>query len=257
MKLGMCGFTIGAAAYFKQFPVVEIQQTFYDPPPLETLAKWRRQAPGGFEFTMKAWQVITHLGANPTYRRLRRPMTDAQRAEAGGFRTNETTLAAWETTLAAREVLGATAILFQCPASFRPTDDNVWAMHRFLGGIARPQGVRLLWEPRGAWPDELVTALCRELNLVHAVDPFVRPSVTPEVLYWRLHGNKSHYARYSDEELRQLISWLPSDPSIECYVLFNNIPRVKDVQRFRELLACSHSGKNDLRPTVPVRDRDQ
>ena len=32
MKLGMCGFTIGAAAYFKQFPVVEVQQTFYDPP---------------------------------------------------------------------------------------------------------------------------------------------------------------------------------------------------------------------------------
>ena len=74
MKLGMCGFTIGAAAYFKQFPVVEVQQTFYDPPPIGTLEKWRRQAPAGFEFTMKAWQVITHLGESPTYRRLRRPM---------------------------------------------------------------------------------------------------------------------------------------------------------------------------------------
>jgi uncharacterized protein YecE (DUF72 family) len=31
MKLGMCGYTIGAAAYVKQLPVVEIQQTFYDP----------------------------------------------------------------------------------------------------------------------------------------------------------------------------------------------------------------------------------
>ena len=28
LKLGMCGYTIGAAAYFKQFRVVEIQQTF-------------------------------------------------------------------------------------------------------------------------------------------------------------------------------------------------------------------------------------
>lgn len=239
MKLGMCGFTIGAAAYFRQFPVVEVQQTFYDPPPLETLAKWRRQAPAGFEFTMKAWQVITHLGASPTYRRLRRAMTEEQRAQAGGFRTNDTTLDAWQTTLTAREALGATAILFQCPASFRPTDENVEAMRHFLGGIARPTGVRLLWEPRGKWPNELVTALCRELELVHAVDPFVRPSVTPELLYWRLHGNKSHYARYSDEELRQLIAWLPTDASVECYVLFNNIPRTKDVQRFRELLAES------------------
>lgn len=236
MKLGMCGFTMSAAAYFKQFPVVEVQQTFYDPPPLETLAKWRRQAPNGFEFTMKAWQVITHLGDSPTYRRLRRPMTPAQRAEAGAFRVNETTLAAWETTLAARDTLGATAILLQCPASFRPTPENIGAIRDFLKHIERPRDVRLLWEPRGKWPDDIVSTLCRELNLVHAVNPFVRPSLTPEFLYWRLHGNKSHYARYSDDELRELIGWLPSDSRVECYVLFNNIPRVKDVQRFRELL---------------------
>jgi len=237
MKLGLCGFTIGAAAYFKQFPVVEVQQTFYDPPPLETLAKWRRQEPPGFEFTMKAWQVITHLGESPTYRRLRRPLTAEQRAEAGAFRVNDTTLGAWRLTLAARETLGASAILLQCPASFRPTTENVTAMCDFLRRIERPSGLRLLWEPRGKWPDDIVTTLCRELDLAHAVDPFVRPSVTPELLYWRLHGNKSPYARYSDDELRQLIAWLPRDPRNECYVLFNNIPRVKDVQRFRELLA--------------------
>ncbi|HJT16927.1 MAG TPA: hypothetical protein VJ853_06050 [Thermoanaerobaculia bacterium] len=32
IKVGLCGFTIGASAYFKTFPVVEVQQTFYDPP---------------------------------------------------------------------------------------------------------------------------------------------------------------------------------------------------------------------------------
>src|SRR6185503_19103411 len=149
----------------KQFPVVEVQQTFYDPPPIGTLEKWRRQAPAGFEFTMKAWQVITHLG--------------------------------------------------ESPASFRPTADNVAAMRRFLTAIDRPASVRLLWEPRGAWPNETVAGLCRELDLVHAVDPFVRPSVTPQLLYWRLHGNKSHYARYTDDELRQIIDWLAADPAID------------------------------------------
>lgn len=239
MKLGMCGFTIGATAYYKQFPVVEVQQTFYDPPPLATLEKWRRQAPTDFEFTMKAWQVITHLGGSPTYRRLKRPMTERQRGDAGGFRTNETTLAAWTLTLEARATLGATAILFQCPASFRATDAHVAAMREFLTTIERPDGVRLLWEPRGPWPDDTVATLCRDLDLVHAVDPFVRPSLTPELLYWRLHGNKSSYARYTDDELRQLIAWLPSNPRVEAYVLFNNIPRVKDVHRFRELLAAA------------------
>ena len=32
IKLGMCGFTIGAKAYYRKFSVVEVQQTFYDPP---------------------------------------------------------------------------------------------------------------------------------------------------------------------------------------------------------------------------------
>jgi uncharacterized protein YecE (DUF72 family) len=237
MKLGMCGFTIGAAAYMKQFQVVEVQQTFYDPPALATLEKWRRQAPVGFEFTMKAWQVITHLGTSRTYRRLRRPFGDRERGEAGGFRVNDTTLAAWRTTLDAARALHATAILFQCPASFRATEENLAAMRRFVGAIERPRGVRLLWEPRGPWPDELVLSLCDDLGILHAVDPFVRPSLTPELLYWRLHGNGSHYARYTDEDLLRLTDWLPAAGSTEAYVLFNNIPRIHDVRRFRELLA--------------------
>lgn len=237
LKLGMCGFTIGAAAYYKQFPVVEVQQTFYDPPPLATMQKWRTQAPADFEFTMKAWQVITHLGTSSTYRRMKRVFGDRERSDAGGFRVNTTTLAAWETTLEAQRTLRATAILFQCPASFKAIDDNFAAMREFFATITRPRGVRMLWEPRGPWSDEIVLMLCRELDLVHAVDPFIRPSLTPELVYWRLHGNKSAYASYTDAELQRLAAWLPTDPSPDAYVMFNNIPRTKDIARFEALLA--------------------
>src|SRR5215212_4405134 len=114
VKLGMFGFTIAAATYYRQFPVVEVQQTFYDPPPDSTLERWRAQAPPEFEFTMKAWQVITHLGTSRTYRRLKSPFTDTQRAEAGAFRVNATTLRAWDVTLRCAKLLRATMILFQC-----------------------------------------------------------------------------------------------------------------------------------------------
>jgi uncharacterized protein YecE (DUF72 family) len=231
----MCGFTINAASYYRQFPVVEVQQTFYDPPPPATLERWRAEAPPAFEFTMKAWQVITHLGTSRTYRRLRSPFPEHARAEAGGFRLNDTTYAAWLTTLQCAEILRATAILFQCPASFKPTDANIHAMRVFLGTIGRPEGVRFLWEPRGAWPDDIVLELCRDLDLIHAVDPFVRPSLTPQLIYWRLHGNRSHYANYTDDELRQIDAWLPDDADTDAYVMFNNVPRVKDVKRYREL----------------------
>jgi len=237
-KVGLCGYTMGAAAYFKRFRVVEVQQTFYDPPQLSTIEKWRAQAPHDFEFTMKAWQVITHLGTSSTYRRLKRPFSERERSEAGGFRVNETTLAAWQTTLEASRALRATAILFQCPASFKATDENTTAMRRFFATIDRPDGVRFLWEPRGPWPDVVVRSLCVDLGLVHAVDPFILPSLTPELTYWRLHGNGSAYASYTDEELEQLVAWLPNARG-ESYVMFNNIPRVKDVARFRERLTLS------------------
>ena len=227
VKIGLCGFTIGAAAYYERFGVVEVQQTFYDPPAPLTLERWRAQAPPEFEFTMKAWQVITHRGTSRTYRRCKSPV---DLAEAGAFRVNDTTMRAWDTTVRCARLLRATAILFQCPASFRAEPENIENMRAFFARIERPRGVRFLWEPRGDWPDATVRELCGDLQLVHAVDPFVRPSLTPELLYWRLHGLKSHYASYTDEELAQLCGWLRGD----AYVMFNNIPRVGDAKRFAD-----------------------
>ncbi len=113
MKLGMCGFTIGAAAYVKQFEVVEVQQTFYDPPPPATLERWRARAPASFEFTMKAWQVITHFGTSRTYRRLRRPFDERAKAEAGGYSVNDKVLGDWQTKQEAARNLRSTANIIQ------------------------------------------------------------------------------------------------------------------------------------------------
>ena len=237
VKVGLCGFTIGADTYAKTFPVVEVQQTFYDPPTDARLQIWRDRAPADFEFTMKAWQVITHFGTSRTYRRLKSPFSDQQRAEAGGFRVTPTVLGAWQRTREAAAILRATAILFQCPASFRPTPENAAAMREFFATVERPAHVQLMWEPRGAWPDELVLGLCTDLGLVHVPDPFLRPALTSSPTYWRLHGNKSHYASYTDDELRQLVEWLPE--SGEVYVMFNNIPRVGDSRRFLELIGAA------------------
>src|SRR5437868_644277 len=86
VKVGTCGFRRETRpGYSKMFPVVEIQHTFYDPPGIKTLEKWRRELPDDFECTLKAWQMITHEASSPTYKRLKRPMTDKQCDEAGFF----------------------------------------------------------------------------------------------------------------------------------------------------------------------------
>lgn len=232
IKIGLCGFTIGAAAYFETFPVVEVQQTFYDPPAPLTLERWRHQAPPDFEFTIKAWQVITHRGSSRTYRRLKSPFSEKDRELAGAFRVNDTTLRAWDATLRCARLLRATMVLFQCPSSFRPEPENIENMHAFFTRIERPQGVRFLWEPRGEWPDATVLTICRDLGLLHAVDPFIRQSLTPELAYWRLHGNGSHYASYTEDELQKLKGWLQP----QTYAMFNNIPRVGDSKRFAAMI---------------------
>lgn len=234
IRIGLCGFTMSAAQYFRTFPVVEVQQTFYQPPAPQTLAKWRHEAPSAFEFTMKAWQLITHPSTSRTYRRLRMPMTAKERAECGAFRWTAIVQRGWETTRDCAHLLRATAILFQCPASFKPAEENIGNMRTFFGRIERPKGVRFLWEPRGEWPDDIVSRLCADFDLIHTVDPFVRPSLTPSRLYWRLHGIGGSRHVYSDAELQQLVEWLPR--AADAYVMFNNMPRIGDAKRFEQLL---------------------
>ena len=241
VRIGLCGFTLAFEDYIREYRLVEVQQTFYEPPQDGTMRRWRALAPSDFEFTIKAWQLVTHDASSPTYRRLRSPLTDIDRAEAGGFRTSPIVLRAWGRTLDCAAILRASAILLQCPASFRPTDDNVDRLRTFFGTVQRPSGVRMLWEPRGPWPDKTVATLCRDLDLVHVVDPFVSTTVTPEQTYLRLHGITGARHVYTDAELDRLADMLPTALDQPAYVLFNNIPRVEDARRFRAILAARRS----------------
>ena len=216
---------------------VEVQQTFYEPPKEATLRRWRDQAPSRFEFTLKAWQLVTHEASSPTYRRMKRPLDDP--GGVGAFRLSTTTRMAWDRTLACAGILRATAVLLQCPRSFRPTDANVDRMRAFLTTVERPEGVRILWEPRGPWPADVVGSLCADLDLVHVVDPFVDATVTPEQTYFRLHGITGSRHVYSDDELARLRTMLPDAATAiaPAYVMFNELPRVGDATRFMALLS--------------------
>jgi uncharacterized protein YecE (DUF72 family) len=233
VRVGLCGWTVSQATYVRRFSLVEVQHTFYEPPADAMLARWRAQVPPGFEFTIKAWQVVTHESSSPTYRRLRQPLPESARGQVGGFRTTAPVLQGWQRTLECAGILRATAVLLQCPKSFRPTADNVHRMRTFLTQVDRPGG-RLLWEPRGPWPPALLQELCAELRLVHVVDPMQTETVTPEQTYYRLHGTTGMRHVHTDEELRRLRDLVDGRPSP--YVLFNNLPRAGDAERFLALL---------------------
>jgi uncharacterized protein YecE (DUF72 family) len=233
LKIGCCGFRLSRAEYFLRFPVVEVQQTFYQPPQLATLQRWREEAPADFEFTLKAWQLITHDGGSPTYRRIKRELTEEERETCGSFRPTEIVREAWNVTRACAETLGAKRVLFQCPARFKPTTANVGNLRQFFSTVERGRFV-FMWEPRGEWSRELISELCRELDLVHVVDPLVERTVTPERCYFRLHVRRGGRNHYEDEELTELYSMLPRGTT--SYVLFNNVRMADDATRFQRLV---------------------
>jgi uncharacterized protein YecE (DUF72 family) len=233
VRIGLCGWTISQGSYVRRFPLLEVQQTFYEPPSDAVLARWRAQVPADFEFTIKAWQVVTHESTSPTYRRLKQPLPDSARGQVGSFRTTPAVLAGWQRTLECARILQATAVLLQCPKSFRPTTENVERLRTFISQVQRPVG-RLLWEPRGEWPKGLLVELCAELDLVHVVDPMQTETVTPERTYYRLHGTTGSRHVHTDDELRRLRDLVEGRRSP--YVLFNNLPRTGDAERFRSLL---------------------
>jgi uncharacterized protein YecE (DUF72 family) len=40
IRVGLCGFTMAMEDYALQFPVVEIQHTFYEPPAADVMRRW-------------------------------------------------------------------------------------------------------------------------------------------------------------------------------------------------------------------------
>jgi len=234
IKIGLCGFAIAISRYPQLFPVVEVQQTFYQPPAEAIMRCWRESVGADFEFTIKAWQLITHTAASPTYRRLKRTLSPREGPQAGAFRNSALVDEGWRITASCAALLGASSILFQCPASFLPTDENVANLTSFFTRIDRPSGVRLLWEPRGPWSSEMVASVCVAQGLTHVVDPFANQTVTSGFSYYRLHGITGSRHIYSDEELLHLREMLPTTG--QTYVMFNNIPRADDAQRFGRLL---------------------
>ena len=233
IKIGTCGFRTNKTEYAEMLAAVEVQHTFYQPPQIKTLEKWRAEVPDDFEFTLKAWQLITHEAKSPTYKRLKKQLTETERAEAGSFKPTAIVREAWDVTLACAHALRAKTILFQCPASFRQNQENIDNLKKFFETIERGE-LNFAWEPRGDWNPKIVRDICAEADLWHAVDPFAAATVTPEKCYYRLHGRTGFAYKYEEDELADLAELLPARQT--AYVFFNNRYMLEDAMLFQKLI---------------------
>ena len=243
VKVGCCGFSMSMKRYFQVFRVVEVQKTFYSIPRDSTLERWRAEAGEGFEFTVKAFQAITHPPTSPTWRRSGLKVERDRVERYGMLRPTEENFEAWDRTLRAARILDAKIVVVQTPPRFGYSEEHVRRLYDFFGSVER-KGINVVWEPRGTWgehPEEL-SRIMRELDLIHGVDLLRREPLSDHpILYSRLHGlgprevnYRYKYTRRDLDALRDRLVRL-SERYREAYVMFNNVYMGEDALEFKRV----------------------
>jgi uncharacterized protein YecE (DUF72 family) len=223
------------AYYASEFPVVELNFSYYAQPSPAILERMLERTPGGFLFAIKAHQSLTH------------DIGDGLKEELRRYRQGIEPLAA-----AGR----LASILFQFPYSFHYTPENREHLSRLCDAFADlPKAV----EFRSAeWQRDSVYSGLQQAGaaLVNVDEPALprlpraTEVVTSELAYLRFHGrnranwwkgsNVSRYDYlYSPEELAE---WLPMiqrmlAKSRLLMVVFNNHSMGQAVRNARELRA--------------------
>ncbi len=254
LHIGCCGFPTARKKYFEEFDTIEVQLTFYTIPQTKTVQRWREEAPEGFRFTMKAFQGITHRYFSPTYRRARLGWEKERMLGFGHFRPTEEVHWAWQQTLQLARILQAKVIVFQCPPNFKESEQTIQNLIRFFESIERDD-FSLAIEFRANWQKETIAHLCRQLNLIHCVDPFKELPVTRGLRYFRLHGappgEKMYRYQYTNDDLQRLKAIVLSNPEAETYCMFNNMTMREDALRFKETMREADAKQPNTPPSRP------
>lgn len=228
--VGCCGFGRDSTEYFEQFTTVEYQQSFLYPPKNKVLTKLQGEAPPGFVFVIRAWQLITHEPTSPGYKRLPKPLTGGH-GVYGHFRDSDQVLDAYRQTFEAAEAVQAQAIFFETPTSFTPTAQNRRAMASFFERIERGQRL-MIWDPRGVWSEGEIARICSDLQLIPCQDPFsqeILPGFSIAYLRLRGLGGDQHY---SDDQLSWLVEMTQAYD--QAFYIFQTVEMLKDASRLLE-----------------------
>ncbi|MGH3681228.1 MAG: DUF72 domain-containing protein [Natronosporangium sp.] len=237
------------AYYASQFPLVEVDSTYYSPPAEQTAVLWAARTPPGFTFNVKAFSLLTGHPTRPgaIYKDLR-PETDKKNLYPGDLPA-QAYEDVWTRFLSALEPLAAAgklgAILFQFPPWFTIRRSN----KQFLLEVARrcaplPVAVELR---HGSWfegdnqqetldflREHRLPYVCVDMPQGHrsSIPPVL--AATADLAVVRFHGHSDKWTsrdiyekfgyRYSEPELAD---WAPklrelAGAADRTHVLMNN-----------------------------------
>jgi uncharacterized protein YecE (DUF72 family) len=261
--------------YSSQFPLTEIDSTYYAPPAEQQARLWAERTPPGFRFDVKAYSLLTGHPTRPQslWRDLREELSDEVAGKRNLYAHHldpDALDEAWRRfALALRPLHDAGklgAILFQYPAWFGPKRENraeVQALRERLPDYrvcVEFRSPRWLAEQRdrdrtlGLLRDCGLSFVCVDAPSVSGL-PWVLEVTDPELLVVRFHGRSESTwnARtataaerfrylYSQGELEELVPdvAVAVQSARESHLLMNNCYRdysVRNAGELRDLLA--------------------
>jgi uncharacterized protein YecE (DUF72 family) len=261
--------------YAAQFPLTEIDSTYYAPPAERQVALWADRVPDGFRFDVKAYSLLTGHPTRP--RSLWRDLREALPAEVAEKRNvypkhlgPEAMDEAWRRFEAALRPLHEAgrlgAVLFQYPPWFGPRRDNRAELEALRERLPDYRISVEFRSPRWTAEDrdrERTLAMLEEHGFVFVgVDappasglPRVMAVTNPDLFMVRFHGRSdstwndtSRTAAerfrylYTEQELEELVPPIAehAGEARETHLLMNNCYRdysVRNAATLRELLA--------------------
>lgn len=239
IKVGTCGFPISRKKYYKEFNVIELNNTFYSIPDIEWVKKIRNEAPENFEFAFKVFQGITHDVNSFTWKKSNIKNYKELKGKVGYLRNTKEVFEFWEKQEEIANILKAKIIVIQLPNSFKDTGENIKNAYNFFNSISKKYKIAI--ELRG-WSKENRERICKEFDLIDIVDINIEePVYDSDIKYYRLHGlhegNKLIYNYdYSKEELEGIKEKVLKYNKKETYVMFNNSMMYKNAKEFLEII---------------------
>ncbi len=261
--------------YASQFPLTEIDSTYYAPPAEQQTRLWAQRTPAGFRFDVKAYSLLTGHPTRP--RSLWKDLRESLSADAAGKRNiypkhldPESLDEAWrrfESALRPLHDAGKLgSVLFQYPPWFGPRRDNraeIEALrerlpdYRISVEFRSPRWVAVERDRErtlGLLESNGLVFVCVDAPEVSGL-PRLLAITNPELLVVRFHGRSDstwsgpspsaaerfRYL-YSDEELQALAEPLAevAREARETHLLMNNCYRdyaVRNAADLRELLS--------------------
>ncbi len=210
-------------AYARAFDYVEVNNTFYQIPPVEMVTGWRARVPPDFSFTVRCHRSITH---------------------AHGFDPAGPVLDIMSKMVEIARILKADALHFLTPPSFKFSAPKVEAFGNLLETSAL-EGIPVALEARAYSGGEIprpLKKLMEDRGIIHCVDlSKEKPQVESPTLYTRLFGQGYHTVyQFSDDELEEVHARGNSGDYRRALFTFHGVRMYSDAGRF---LAYTRTGR--------------